>query len=400
MTQQEWIERDFYADLGVPSTASAEEIKRAYRKLARQLHPDANPGDKGAGERFKAVSEAHAVLSDPATRTEYDRTRQLYRSGQGAFRRAGTRSASHAGAPGGVGGMGGFDFSDLFGGGSASYTSGDAGFGDAFGDLFRRAGTRPTTSSRPRRGSDVEAQTRLPFRQAATGVVLPLQVSGPTVCTTCHGSGARPGTPPRRCPSCGGSGTLSRNQGGFGVSESCDACRGTGVIVDHPCGDCQGSGVGHRTRTINVRIPPGVTDGQRIRLPAHGEPGLRGAPAGDLYVTVTVDPDPVFGRDGDDLTVTVPVGFGELAVGTTISVPTLDGRVSVKIPAGTPSGRTFRLRGRGVPRRSGPAGDLRVTVQVTVPTRLDPNAVDALRAYEKAEKTTGFDPRANWTGRQ
>jgi len=394
VTQQEWIERDFYADLGVPSTASAEQIKRAYRTLARRLHPDANPDDAAAGERFKAVSEAHAVLSDPATRAEYDRTLRLYRSG--SFRQAGTRAGAAARSGGETGG---FDLSDLFGSGSGAFTSGDAGFGDVFGDLFRRNGTRTTTaSSRPRRGSDVEAQTRLPLRQAVTGVVLPLQVSGPTVCTTCHGSGSRPGTRPRRCPSCGGAGTLTRNQGGFGFSEPCDDCRGTGMIVDHPCADCQGTGVGHRTRTTNVRIPPGVTDGQRIRLTAHGEPGLRGAPAGDLYVTVTVDPDPVFGRDGDDLTVTMPVGFGELALGTTISVPTLDGRVSVKIPAGTPSGRTFRLRGRGVHRGGGPAGDLRVTVQVAVPTRLDRSAVDALRAYDKAEKATGFDPRASWPG--
>lgn len=394
MTQQEWIERDFYADLGVPSTASAEEIKSAYRKLARQLHPDANPRDKAAGERFKAVSEAHAVLSDPATRAEYDKTRQLYRSG--AFRRAGTRAGAGA-RP--AGGMGGFDFSDLFGCEGSAF-SGEAGFGDVFGDLFHRSGFRTTASSRPRRGSDVEAETRLPFRQAVTGLVLPLQVSGPTVCTSCHGSGAGPGTQPRRCPSCSGAGTLTRNQGGFGFSESCDDCRGTGVLVDFPCTDCEGTGVGHRTRTINVRIPPGVTDGQRIRLPAHGEPGLRGAPSGDLYVTVRVDPDPVFGRDGDDLTVTVPVGFAELALGTTISVPTLDGRVSVKIPAGTPPGRTFRLRERGVPHRGRPSGDLRVTVQVAVPSGLDQKAIDALRAYEKAEKATGFDPRADWVGRR
>ncbi|QTJ71443.1 molecular chaperone DnaJ (plasmid) [Rhodococcus sp. ZPP] len=396
MTQQEWIDRDFYADLGVPSTASAEEIKRAYRKLARQLHPDANPNDSTAEERFKAVSEAHAVLSDPATRTEYDQTRQLYRAG--AFRRAGTRTGAGTGPAGGMGGRGGFDFSDLFGAGSP-FTTDESGFGDVFGDLFRRSGTH-TSASRPRRGSDVEAETRLPLRQAVTGVVLPLQVSGPTACPTCHGSGARPGTTPRRCPSCGGSGTLTRNQGGFGFSESCDDCRGTGVIVDAPCPDCQGTGVGHRTRTINVRIPPGVADGQRIRLPAHGEPGLRGAPSGDLYVTVGVDPDPVFGRDGDDLTVTVPVGFAELTLGTTISVPTLDGRVSVKIPPGTPSGRTFRLRERGVPRRGGRSGDLLVTVQVAVPPRLGQAATDALRAYEKAEKATGFDPRADWPGRR
>ena len=396
MTQQEWIERDFYADLGVPSTASAEEIKRAYRKLARQLHPDANPNDNNAEERFKAVSEAHAVLSDPATRAEYDQTRQLYRSG--AFGRAGTRTGTRTGPAGGVDG---FDFSDLFGGGGGSpFTTDEAGFGDVFGDLFRRNSSTRTSASRPRRGSDVEAEARLPLRQAVAGVVLPLQVSGPTTCTTCYGRGARPGTAPRRCPSCGGAGTLTRNQGGFGFSESCDDCRGAGVIVDTPCPDCQGTGVGHRTRTINVRIPPGVADGQRIRLPAHGEPGLRGAPSGDLYVTVGVDPDPVFGRNGDDLTVTVPVSFTELALGSTISVPTLDGRVSVKIPPGTASGRTFRLRERGVPRRSGRSGDLLVTVQVAVPSRLDQAAIDALRAYEKAEKGTGFDPRTHWPGRR
>ncbi|MBC2640775.1 molecular chaperone DnaJ [Rhodococcus sp. 3A] len=393
MTQQEWIERDFYADLGVPSTASAQEIKRAYRTLARQLHPDANPHDRTAEERFKAVSEAHRVLSDPATRKEYDQTRQLYRSG--AFHRAGTRTGTYTGR---AAGAGGFDISDLFGGGSPFTTAGEAGFGDAFGDLFRRSGTR-TGATRPRRGSDVEAEARLPLRQAVTGVVLPLQVNSPTACTTCHGSGARPGTHPRRCPSCGGAGTHTRNQGGFGFSDSCDDCRGTGMVIDTPCADCQGSGVGYRTRTINVRIPPGVADGQRIRLPTQGEPGLRGAPSGDLYVTVGVDPDPVFGRNGDDLTVTVPVSFAELTLGATISVPTLDSHVSVKIPAGTPSGRTFRIRERGVRCRNEKPGDLLVTVQVAVPKRLDQRAIDALRAYEKAEKADGFDPRASWPGR-
>lgn len=390
MTQQEWLERDFYADLGVPSGASADEIKKAYRKLARELHPDANPNDSRAEERFKSVSEAHAVLSDPAKRKEYDETRRLYKAGM--FGNTGFRPG-----PTGTSRMSDFDLGDLFGNGS-HFTTADAGsMSDVFGDLFRSR--RQTTRTRPRRGSDIETETHLSFRDAVNGAVVPLRISGPTVCTTCHGSGSRPGTHPRRCPYCGGSGVLNRNQGGFGFSDACDECRGTGSVVDSPCSDCHGAGVANRTRTISVRIPAGVSDGQRIRLPAQGEPGLRGAPSGDLYVNVKVDPDPVFARAGDDLTVTVPATFSELALGTTISVPTLDGRVSVKIPAGTPTGRTFRLRERGVPRRSGPPGDLLVTVEVAVPSRLDQHAVDALRTYEKAEKAAGFDPRAPWPGR-
>lgn len=203
---------------------------------------------------------------------------------------------------------------------------------------------------------------------------------------------------PKVCGSCNGSGVINRNQGAFGFSEPCADCRGTGSIIENPCTDCQGTGVTTRTRTITVRIPPGVDDGQRIRLAGQGEAGLRGAPSGDLYVTVHVRPDKVFSRDGDDLTLTVPVSFTELALGATVSVPTLEGRVGVKVPAGTSDGRILRVRGRGIPKRAGGNGDLLVTVKVAVPSKLEDSALEALQRYQVAEKASGFDPRAGWAG--
>ncbi len=388
MSQREWIEKDFYKELGVSSDASADDIKKAYRKLARDLHPDANPGDTKAEERFKAVSEANAVLSDPAKKKEYDEARRLFASGGFG------PGAGYSTGGGGFGG-GGFDLGDLFGGGAAG---GDGGLGDIFGGLFNRGGGRSASSTRPRRGSDVETETTLDFREAAQGVTVPLRLTSPSACTTCHGSGAKPGTSPRVCPRCNGTGVVSRNQGAFGFSEPCDDCRGTGSIIDEPCSDCHGNGVTNRTRTITVRVPSGVSDGQKIRLAGQGEAGLRGAPAGDLYVTVHVRPDKVFGRNGDDLTLVVPVSYGELVLGTTLSVPTLDGRVGVKVPAGTADGRILRVRGRGVPKRGGGAGDLLVTVKVAVPQKLDDPAIEALRTYLEAEKASGFDPRAGWAG--
>ncbi|BCI91722.1 hypothetical protein NIIDMKKI_69280 [Mycobacterium kansasii] len=234
--------------------------------------------------------------------------------------------------------------------------------------------------------------------EAAKGVAMPLRLTSPAPCTNCHGSGARPGTSPKVCPTCNGAGVINRNQGAFGFSEPCTDCRGSGSIIEHPCDECKGTGVTTRTRTINVRIPPGVEDGQRIRLPGQGEAGLRGAPSGDLYVTVHVRPHPVFGRDGDDLTVTVPVSFTELALGSTLSVPTLDGTVGVRVPKGTADGRILRVRGRGVPKRSGGSGDLLVTVKVAVPPNLEGVAEEALQAYAAAERSSGFNPRAGWAG--
>ena len=234
--------------------------------------------------------------------------------------------------------------------------------------------------------------------EATKGVAMPLRLTSPAPCTNCHGSGARPGTSPKVCPNCNGAGVINRNQGAFGFSEPCTECRGSGSIIEHPCDECKGTGVTTRTRTINVRIPPGVEDGQRIRLAGQGEAGLRGAPSGDLFVTVHVKPDKVFGRDGDDLTVTVPVSFSELALGATLSVPTLEGKVGVRVPKGTSDGRILRVRGRGVPKRSGGHGDLLVTVKVAVPPKLEGEAADALETYAKAERASGFDPRAGWTG--
>ncbi|MEV6277317.1 molecular chaperone DnaJ [Nocardia sp. NPDC051832] len=385
MSQREWIEKDFYKELGVSSNATQDEIKKAYRKLARDLHPDANPGDTKAEEKFKSVSEAHAVLSDPAKRKEYDETRRLFAGG--GYGRGGFN-------PNAAGGFSqDFNIGDIFGGAGGAA---DGGLGDLFGGLFNRSGQRPT--SRPRRGSDVETETTLGFREAAQGVTVPLRMTSPSPCTTCHGSGAKPGTSPRVCPNCNGTGIISRNQGAFGFSEPCDDCRGSGSIIDDPCVDCHGSGIQNRTRTITVRIPPGVSDGQKIRLAGQGEAGLRGAPSGDLFVTVHVSQDKVFGRNGDDLTLVLPVSYSELVLGTTVSVPTLEGRVGVKVPPGTADGRILRVRGRGVPKRSGGAGDLLVTVKVAVPQKLDDEAAEALKRYQEAEKTSGFDPRAGWAG--
>ncbi|GAA3721193.1 molecular chaperone DnaJ [Gordonia hankookensis] len=394
--QREWLEHDFYKDLGVASDASAEEIKKAYRKLARELHPDANPGDTAAEERFKRVSEAHSVLADAEKRKEYDETRAMFAGGR--FRGGGN------GFPGGFPGGGGtyttttggadFNIGDLFGnGGGAADSAG--GFGDLFEGLFNR-GPRTSTATRPKRGNDLETETTLSFKDAAQGTTVPLRVTSPSPCTTCHGSGAKPGTSPRVCPNCNGSGFVSRNQGAFGFSEPCQDCQGTGSRIDDPCTDCDGSGVKVRARTINVRIPAGVEDGQRIRLAGQGEAGRRGAPSGDLYVVVHVHSDKVFTRSGNDLKVQLPVSISELVLGATVSVPTLDGTVGVKIPPNTTDGRTLRVRGRGVPKRSGGAGDLLVTVKVAVPPQLDDAATEAMRRYAEAEKAGGFDPRAGW----
>ena len=387
MAQREWVEKDFYKELGVSSGATQKEIKNAYRKLASELHPDKNPS---GAERFKAVSEAYSVLSDDAKRKEYDETRRLFANGgfgRGRF-----------GGGGNFGGFGGdgaeFNLNDLF---DAAGQTGGANIGDLFGGLFGRGAQQPRPS-RPRRGNDLETETELSFLEATKGVAMPLRLTSPAPCTNCHGSGARPGTSPKVCPNCNGSGVINRNQGAFAFSEPCTECRGSGSIIEHPCQECKGTGVTTRTRTINVRIPPGVEDGQRIRLAGQGEAGLRGAPSGDLYVTVHVRPDKVFGRDGDDLTVTVPVSFHELALGTTLSVPTLEGKVGVRVPTGTSDGRILRVRGRGVPKRSGGHGDLLVTVKVAVPPKLEGEAAEALEAYAKAERASGFDPRANWAG--
>ena len=400
MTQRDWIEKDFYRELGVASGATQDEIKKAYRKLARELHPDANPGDARAETRFKAVSEAYGVLSDESKRREYDETRALF-AGGGGFR--GGFPGGSGGFPGGAGFPGGggqtFDMGDLFG------NTGGAGpgLGDLLGNIFGGAGAGRGTrasASRGQRGADVESELRIDFTQAVQGANVPIRLSAPGRCQTCAGSGARPGTTPRQCPTCSGRGLVSRNEGAFAFSEPCPDCRGTGRLIDDPCPECGGDGVSTRTRSLTIRVPAGVDDGQRIKLAGQGEPGRGGAPAGDLYVKVHVTPHRLFGRskdNPDDLVVTVPVTYPELVLGSTIEVPTLDGSVTLRIPAGTQSGRTFRVRGRGVQKRSGP-GNLLVTVNVAVPQRLDDAAQKALNDF--AEATKGFDPRADLPGRR
>lgn len=387
----EWAEKDYYADLGVSSSASAEEIKRSYRKIARANHPDANPDNPEAVEKFKQAAEAYDVLSDAATRKEYDDFKAMLRSG-GGFGRAGG-----AGFPGGfrtTQGPTDFDLSDLFGRAGSTGSSGSGGFGDIFGSTFGRGGGAGRTA-RPSRGADVETEVNLEFREAAKGTTIPLQLSGNAPCTTCHGSGSKSGQT-TACPHCSGTGFTSETRGTFGFSAPCTHCGGTGQTVPDPCDTCNGSGTVHRTRSITVRIPAGVIDGQKVRLAGQGEAGPNGTPAGDLFVVVSVKPDKVFAREGDDLLVKVPVSFAELTLGDTITVPTLDAPVRVKIPAGTPDGRTLRVRGRGIPKRGGKAGDLLVTVQVTVPTNLDAAAMSALRSYAQAEKDSGFRPRDGW----
>ncbi|MEU9505690.1 molecular chaperone DnaJ [Micromonospora sp. NPDC048170] len=375
MSSKDWIEKDFYAVLGVDKAASADDVKKAYRKLARDSHPDHNPGDPKAEERFKAASEAYAVLGDDAKRREYDEMRSLF--GSGAFR----RGARGAGQPGGMP----FDVSDLFGGaagGGGDRRFGGAGFQDLFGSIFSGGGAGGGAAARgPAQGRDVEAEVALDFDDAVRGVTLPLTLRAPGVCDTCHGNGAKPGTQPRTCPVCHGAGATSRNQGSFSFSEPCRNCQGVGTVVEEKCPECQGTGGVTKTRTLNVRFPAGVADGQKIRLAGRGEPGARGGPAGDLFVHVKVRPDELFGRTGDDLTLTVPVTFAEAVLGTDLRVPTLDGAVTLRVPPGTPSGRILRARGKGVARRDGQAGDLLVTLDVVVPTPVSDEARAALETF-------------------
>ncbi|WFE95678.1 molecular chaperone DnaJ [Micromonospora sp. WMMD987] len=374
MSSKDWIEKDFYATLGVEKSASSDEIKKSYRKLARESHPDHNPGDPQAEERFKGVSEAYAVLGDDTKRREYDEMRSLF--GSGAFRRG-------AGQPGGAP----FDVSDLFGGGGGGDGRfGGGGFTDLFSSIFSGGAGGPGASRArgPARGRDVEAEVSLDFGDAVRGVTLPLSLRAPGICDTCHGNGARPGTQPTTCPVCRGAGVTTRDQGSFSFSEPCRNCQGVGTIVEEKCPECRGTGGVTKTRTLNVRFPAGVADGQRIRLTGRGEPGQRGGPAGDLFVQVKVRPDDLFGRTGDDLTLTVPVTFAEAVLGTDLRVPTLDGAVTLRVPPGTPSGRVLRARGKGVVRRDGQAGDLLVTLDVVVPATVSDEARAALESFAAA----------------
>jgi len=372
MSQKDWLEKDYYAVLGLKKDATDDQIKKAFRKLARQYHPDQNK-DPEAEKKFKEITEAHDVLSDAASRKEYDEARSLFGSG---FR-----------FPGSGGGprTSGINLDDLFS------SSGGGGLGDILGGLF--SGGAGHNQRNSRRGNDVETETTLSFRDAANGTMISVRLSSDTACDTCHGTGAKPGTSPRVCPACQGSGMTARQSGAFAVSEPCGTCHGRGLIVDEPCPTCSGTGQGRSNRTIQVRIPAGVVDGQRIRIAGKGTPGASGGGAGDLYVVVHVTPDPLFSRQGEHLAITVPVTYPEAALGAEIGVPTLDGgQVRLKIPAGTKSGRTFRAKGKGIERKSGRT-DLLVTVQVQVPDQLSEEAKEALRTFESLAQEG--NPRSN-----
>ncbi|MGA2035971.1 MAG: molecular chaperone DnaJ [Acidimicrobiales bacterium] len=343
VAQREWLEKDYYEILGIPSSATDKEITRSYRKLAKQYHPDTNPGSE---DRFKEISAAYDVLGDAGRRKEYDEVRRLGAMGLGG---------------GGFGGPGG-----------ATFRVGDLGdLGDLFGGLGGVFGGRRGRASGPHRGADIETELYLSFEDAVRGVTTSVHVAGEARCETCGGSGAAPGTSPVACPVCHGTGALADNQGLFSLSRVCPTCTGRGTVVEKPCATCRGSGVSRRTREVKVRIPAGVEDGQRIRVKGRGAPGRANGPAGDLYVVAHVGTHAFFGRRGKNLTLNVPVTFAEAALGTTITVPTLDDPVTLRVPPGTASGQTFRVKGRGVAGAGRRGGDLLVTVEVTVPKKLN-----------------------------
>ena len=371
--QREWFEKDYYATLGVSREASAKEVTKAYRKLARRLHPDANPGDAAAESRFKEVSAAYGVIGDDDKRSEYDEVRAM--GPMGGFGGPGGRGGF--GEPGGMGG--GYDLGDLFGG----------LFGQG-GGMGGRGGQAA------RRGTDLETRLTLSFEEAVHGITTTINLVSDAPCSTCSGSGARPGTNPRTCDACGGQGVQAENQGPFSFSRPCGQCGGRGRMVDDPCDSCRGAGIERRPRGIKVRIPAGVEDDQRIRLKGRGEPG-RGGPAGDLYVVVAVAPHEFFERRGADLTLTVPITYPEAVLGAEVSVPTLDdGPVTLKVPAGTRSGRTFRVKGRGVRTRRR-NGDLLVTVEVHVPEATTDGERSAVEALAEAMGAAGGELRNGLT---
>jgi molecular chaperone DnaJ len=378
MSQADWANKDFYRVLGVKKDADQAAIKKAYRKLARENHPDSKPGDKAAEDRFKEVAEAYDVIGDPDKRQQYDEMRSVFAGG-----------GFPGGFPGGFGGGrtttgdmgGGFDISDLLGG----LFGGGGGFG---------GGTGRTRTARPQRGADVETEVTLPFTDAVDGTTVSLRLQSDAPCPTCSGTGGKPGTRPHVCPTCDGAGMVVSTVGGaFSMNETCPTCHGRQLVYDEPCPTCHGSGRGLSSRTVSARIPAGVKDGQKIRLRGKGAAGEHGGPAGDLLVTVHVTPHRLFGRKGDNLTLTVPVSFDEAALGAEVKVPTLNGSpVTLRIAPGTPNGRVLRVRGRGATRKDGSRGDLLVTVEVQVPPTLDDAARAAVTAYREA--TAGADPRA------
>jgi len=370
--QREWFEKDYYAVLGVSESASPKDITKAYRKLARELHPDRNPDDASSEERFKAVSAAYDVLGDDAKRAEYDEVRRLGPAG---------------GGPGGGGGFR-FNVNDM--------RDGAGGLGDLFGQMFGRGrgapGANGPSGVGPRRGDDVRAQLSMEFVDAVFGLTTTLHLTTDAQCETCHGSGARPGTTPKLCPVCGGRGVVDDNQGMFSFSTPCRNGAGVGTVIDDPCPTCRGAGTVRRARQVKARIPVGVNDGQTIRLKGRGGPGFNGGPPGDLLVDIRVEPDPHFGRSGLDLTVRITIDFWQAALGDVISVPMLRSPdVTLRVKPGTQSGSRHRVRGKGIstPKET---GDLIVTIDVEVPRHLSKEqheAIEALKAASRVDEGVG-----------
>ncbi|HJS49740.1 MAG TPA: molecular chaperone DnaJ [Gaiellaceae bacterium] len=359
------MNRNPYEVLGVAKNASDDDIKKAYRKLAREYHPDRNPGDNGAEDRFKEVQSAYDILSDAEKRRAYD-----------AFGAAGAR-----GFPGGAQDVGGMRFEEF-----------DLGsFGDLFGGMFGSGG-RGAASRQPVRGNDLETHVRISFEDSLEGAQVRVPIEVETACSVCHGTGAEPGTAPVTCPQCGGRGVVSDSQGLFAFSQPCPRCRGNGTIVEKPCRHCRGSGRERVTKRYAVKIPAGARTGTRIRLKGKGEAGHNGGPAGDLYVVVDVEQSPLFERRGADLVLEVPVTYAEAALGGSVEIPTPDGSVALKIPAGTESGKLLRVKGRGAPRLKGNGrGDLLARVRVTVPKKLTKAEREALEGYQKVSRENPRD---------
>jgi molecular chaperone DnaJ len=359
--------KDLYEILGVSKKASADEIKKAYRKLARKYHPDRNPGDAEAEERFKEIQGAYDVLSDPKKRQEYDQFGSRVFTGAGAGPQGWNVNWS-----GNLGDLG--DLSDLLGG------------------IFAGRGGRTTRrTERGQRGRDVEVEVSVSFEDSLRGVTTRIPVELETACTTCNGTGAEPGTAPVVCPECRGRGVVSDDQGLFALSQPCPRCRGNGTVIENPCRTCGGSGRQRRTKRYQVKIPAGVKDGTRIKLKGKGEPGIGGGPPGDLHVITRVGRSQLYERKGSDLVLEVPVTYAEAALGGEVEIPTPDGRISLKVPPGSQTGRTLRVPGRGVPKLNGSGrGDLLARVRVSVPTKLTKAERDAI---ENLSKVSREDPR-------
>jgi molecular chaperone DnaJ len=344
---------DPYTTLGVPRTASDDEIKKAYRKLARELHPDRNPGDAKAEERFKEVQGAYDLLSDTDKRKQFD-------TGTGPFGRG-------------------------QGGGAPGFTTADFDLGDLFGNIF--GGRRGGATRRPERGVDLEARVRISFEDALEGAIVRVPVEVETACHVCGGTGADPGTTPKTCPQCQGAGVVSDSHGLFALSQPCPRCRGNGVIIEKACRNCRGAGRERVSKRYQVKVPAGAKDGTRIRLKGKGEPGQNGGPAGDLFVVVQVDPSPIYERRGADLVLEVPVTYPEAALGATVQIPTPDGPVALKVPSGSETGKLLRVKGRGAQKLNGGGrGDLLARVKVTVPKKLSKAEKEALEGYQEVLK--------------